>query len=68
MIIPKDGEQFKPESCIDAFLVDKDNIFMSNKRTTGGYISGEIKLGITLRLLVGGNSLDSGVIFDISPK
>ena len=68
-IISKVGEkQFKSESYINAFLVNKDSMFIANEKTTGGYISGETKLGITLRLLAGGDSLDLGVIFDISPK
>jgi len=34
--------------------------------TSGGYISGEVKLGITLRLLAGGDALDLGALFDVS--
>ena len=34
--------------------------------TSGGYVSGEAKLGITLRMLAGGDSLDLGALFDIS--
>ena len=34
--------------------------------TSGGYVSGEVKLGITLRLLAGGDILDIDAIFDIS--
>ena len=33
--------------------------------STGGYISGEIKIVITIWLLAGGDAMDIGVIFDI---
>ena len=36
-------------------------------KTNGGYVSGEVKLAVTLRLLAGGDALDLGVIFDIYP-
>ena len=41
---------------------------MAHCKTSGGWVSGKIKLGITLRLLAGGDSYDLGVLFDISPK
>ena len=41
---------------------------MANEKTGTGYISGKTKLGITLRLLAGGDSLDLDDIFDISLK
>ena len=59
---------FKAESYIDAFLRGKDTMFDAHEYTSGGYISGETKLAITLRLLAGGDSYDLGVIFDISYK
>ena len=37
---------------------------MSNR---GGFLSGEVKLAITIHLLDGGDALDIGVIFDIYP-
>ena len=40
-------------------------MFLTNEKTTGGYISGEIKLAITLRLLAGGSNYDLSVLFDI---
>ena len=47
--ISKVGEkQFKSESYINVFLVNKDSMFIANEKTTGGYISGETKLGINL--------------------
>ena len=39
----------------------------ANTKATGGYIHGEVKLAITLRLLDGGDALDLGVMFDITP-
>ena len=63
------GEKaFKSESYIDAFLRGKDKMFKAHEFTSGGYISGETKVAITLRLLAGGDSYDIGVIFDISYK
>ena len=38
----------------------------ANSCTTGGFISGEVKLAIALRLLAGGSALDISVIFDVS--
>ena len=57
--------QFKSESYIDAFLVGKDIMFNENVKTTGGFISGKVKLAIAIRLLAGGDALDLAVIFDI---
>ena len=40
LIISKVGEkQFKSESYINAFLVNKDSMCIANEKTTGGYIS-----------------------------
>ena len=63
------GEKaFKSESYIDAFLRGKDKMFNAHEFTSKGYISGETKVAVTLRLLAGGDSYDLGVIFDISFK
>ena len=43
-------------------------MFDANVKTTGGYISGKVKIGIILRLLAGGDTLNLGVIFDITSK
>ena len=59
-------KRFKSESYIDCFLNHPGQMQYANVRTTGGFISGETKLGITLRLLAGGDALDLGLIFDIS--
>ena len=40
-------------------------MYEANTKTTDGYISGEVKLAITLRRLAGGDALDLGVIFDV---
>ena len=75
-IISHIGESsFKSEEYIDAFLDLPNDTFSTCKRirmhqahvaTSGGYVSGEAKLGITLRMLAGGDSLDLGALFDIS--
>ena len=46
---------------IDAFLKGTQ-LYDANEKTTGGYISGEIKLAITIRLLARGDALDLAVI------
>ena len=58
--------EFKAESYINAHLEGLDHMYMANKMTSGGYISGEIKLAIALRILAGADALDLSVIFDIS--
>ena len=68
-IITSIGEsKLKSEANIDAFLKGKDNMYDVNLLITGGYISGEIKLGVTLSLLAGDGALDLGAIFDIASK
>ena len=67
-IIAAVGERaFKSEAYIDAFLKGKNPMYDAHVKTCGGYISGEVKLAVTLRLLAGGDALDLGVIFDIVP-
>ena len=60
--------EFKSEAYINAFLNKKSSIYNANCETTGGFISGEVKMGITIRLLAGGDPLDIAVIFDVSPS
>lgn len=43
-------------------------MFDAHERTFGGYVSGETKLAIILRILAGRDSYDLGVIFDIYYK
>ena len=38
-------------------------MYDAHVKTTGGYISGKVKLAITLRMLAGGDSYDLAVIF-----
>ena len=65
-IIRSVGErQFKSEAYIDAFLKGKDRMYDTNVHTSGGYIAGEVKVAVTIRLLAGGDALDLGALFDI---
>ena len=57
---------FRSESYIAAFLKDKDSMYIANVETTGGYISGKVKLAASLRLLACGDSYDFAVIFNIN--
>ena len=41
-------------------------MYDANVKATGGYISGEVKVAIALRLLAGGDALDLSVMFDVS--
>ena len=41
-------------------------MYDTNIKTTGGYISTEVKIVVTCRFLGGGSVLDIAVIFDIS--
>lgn len=67
LIISNIGESnFKSELYIETFLHDKDPIFIAHEKTSSGFISGEVKLAITLRLMAGGSCFDLGVIFYIS--
>ena len=58
--------EFKSEAYINAFLDKKGTMYSANCLTTGGFISGEVKIAITIRLLAGGDPLDLAVIFDVS--
>ena len=68
IIISIGEKNFKSESYIDAFLKGKDSMFDAHEKTSGGFISRETKVGITLRLLAGGDINDLGVLFDITPN
>ena len=66
-IIGAVGEsKFKSQAYIDAFLKGGCNMYDANVLAVGGYISGEIKLAITIRLLAGGDTLDLAVFLYIS--
>ena len=69
--------EFKSESYINLFLNNRYpgcgkevSIFHAQKAATGGggYIPGEVKVAIALRLLAGGCHFDLAVIFDVSPN
>jgi len=69
IILKKVGEKnFKPESYLHRLDSDSSregNIYRAHKKTSGGYISGEIKVAITLRILAGASYLDVGCIFGV---
>ena len=44
----------------------KRHIYNAHCETSGGYICGEVKVAITLRLLAGASYLDVAHIFDVS--
>ena len=46
----------------------QSSMHYAHKLTTSGYVSGEVKLAITLCLLASGDAYDLAVIFDISPR
>ena len=67
-IVSKTGEkEVKSEAYVNAFLKGRDKIYSSHYVTSGGYLSSEVKLTITLRLLVGGDALDLAIICDVEP-
>ena len=74
VIIMNIGEdKFKSEKYINAFFQHNyqsdDRAYIMHKahmNTSGGYISGEVKLAVAVRMLAGGSPLDLAVIFDIS--
>ena len=68
LIIDAIGEdKFRSESYIERFLADKNCMYMDHCLSLGGFISGETRLAITLRLLSDSDACDIGVLFDISP-
>ena len=63
--------EFKSENYLHLFrggYKDNDlrttNIMRAHEATTGGFISGEVKLALTLRLLAGGSYLDLALLFE----
>lgn len=57
--------RFKSEAHINVFLKDKCQKYDTLSKTSGGYISSEIKLAVTLRLLACGDALYLATIFVI---
>ena len=58
-------ESLKSEEYISAFMSYPCHIQFDNMSTSGGFISDEVKLVITIHLLAGGDALNLAVIFDV---
>ena len=69
-IIDNVGEHdFKSENYLRNFKngdATEANILHAHEHTTGGFVSGEVKLALTLRLLAGGSYMDLALLFDVS--
>ena len=73
-IICSIGERaFLSEAYINAFVSTNDIcnsrfsiIYKAHARTSGGFLSGEMKLAISLIMLAGGRPLDLAILFDVS--
>ena len=76
VIISNIGEdQSKSEKYINQFYQKNyqsdDRVYIMYKahiKGSGGYISGEVKLALTVQILAGGSPYDLAVIFGISPS
>ncbi len=44
---------------------NQTNILHAHEHTTGGFVSGEVKLALTLRLLAGGSYMDLALLFEV---
>lgn len=71
-IIANVGEgAFKSEEYLNelkhGYIVEEKqtNILRAHEHTTGGFVSGEVKLALTLRLLAGGSYMDLALLFDV---
>ena len=63
-------DEFKSKEFLNE-LKNSDNtrrsrMLIANEHTSGGFISGEVKLATALRILGGGSPLDMALLFDIS--
>jgi hypothetical protein len=56
---------FKNGDATEADTMHKTNILHAHEHTTGGFVSGEVKLALTLRLLAGGSYMDLALLFDV---
>ena len=69
LVEEKVGEdKFKSESYLSRLANEKTalgRMANANEATTSGFISGEVKLAITLRMLEGGSYLDLFLIYDV---
>ncbi|KAL7506494.1 hypothetical protein ACHAXN_009688 [Cyclotella atomus] len=45
--------------------IKNTNIANAHEHSTGGFVSGEVKLALTLRLLAGGSYMDLALLFDV---
>jgi hypothetical protein len=65
-------DEFKSEEYIDNIVNSlprvgsANNIFLAHRASTGGFVSGEVKLALTLRILGGGTYMDMAMIFETS--
>ena len=55
-------KKFKSEEYIES-VSKLESIYTAHEATSGGYISGEVKLALTLRMLAGGSYLDLSLIY-----
>ena len=63
-------EEFKSESWLSIQSADNSKIsqmMRAHKATSGGFVCGEVKLAIALRILSGGSYLDVSEIFHVTP-
>jgi hypothetical protein len=63
--------EFKSKDYLDEILSRHHNpqwtnILFAHEHSTGGFISGEVKITITLRILGGGSYLDLALLFESS--
>ena len=58
-------EKSKSEAYINEYLKGNGSMYDAHGLTSSGYITGEVKIPVILRLLAGCNALDLAVIFDI---
>ncbi len=62
--------KFKSEEFLNELMNSDDTrrsrMLIANEHTTGGFISGEVKLATALRVLGGGSPLDMAILFDTS--
>ena len=62
-----DENKFRSQAYIDEFLKECEFFCDAHVFASGEYISGEINLAITIRLITGGDALDPAIVFDTPP-
>jgi len=65
------AHEFKSEEYLDNIISNphtdpSNNIYFAHERTTGGALSGEVKLAATLRILGGGTYMDMALLYNTS--